>query len=109
MTAYDQQGTPAMHAAMEAAVADAARQGWTLEADGPGWARMGRREPVNHGGLALVSILTGGLGLILWAVVASKGPQWRRMIVSADEFGRVWVTHLDSKGRPLQVQAAASR
>lgn len=93
-------GTPAMHAAMYAAVAEASRQGWQLEAEGPGWARMGRREPVNHGALALLSLLTAGLGLILWAAVASRGPQWVRMVITADEHGQVTVTHLDAKGRP---------
>lgn len=98
------QGTPAQHAAMQAAVADAIRQGWVWEADGPGWARMGRREPVNHGGLALLSLVTLGLGVIVWAIVASRGPQWQRIVVSADESGRVTMTTLDAKGRPVQTQ-----
>lgn len=95
-----QQGTPAQHAAMYTAVADATRQGWQIEDQGPGWARMGKWQPVNHGALAVLSLLTLGIGLIVWAAVASRGPQWVRMIVSADEHGQVTVTHLDKQGRP---------
>ena len=62
---------------------------------------MGRIEPVNHVGLALLTILTFGLGIFLWAYAATRGPQWRSMVVSADAWGQVTVVHLDSKGRPV--------
>ena len=70
---------------------DAISKGWSIESQGQYYAVMVEGERVNHLLHLILSIITVGLWLIVWFILATSGGQ-QRMMIYVDEQGEVSVT-----------------
>ena len=62
--------------------------------DGPNGVVLGYRRPVAHGFHAVMTLLTGGLWLLVWAAAMSR--RQRRIRLEVDDWGNVWARPLAS-------------
>ena len=69
-------------------LAQAGRRGWRVEGKGDYIAFLVSGKPVNHKRHAVLSLLTGGLWLPVWAGISLFGGQ-KRMLVRVDERGNL--------------------
>ena len=74
--------------ALQDYLAQAAGRGWRMETKAETIAFMVSGKPVNHLLHAVMSLLTGGLWLAVWAGMAVFGGE-KRMLARVDQFGEV--------------------
>ena len=73
---------------LEEYLTQAGRRGWWVEGKGDYIAFLVSGKPVNHKLHAVLTLLTGGLWLPVWAGMSTFGGQ-RRMLVRVDERGNL--------------------
>jgi hypothetical protein len=73
---------------LEQRAASYVRRGWTVESHLPGQVVLTYGKPVNHVLHLLLSVLTLGLWLIAWIILAATGGP-RRLVLTEDDAGRV--------------------
>lgn len=73
-------------------VANNVRKGWRIESQTDYQAVMVKGNRTNHVLHLILSILTLGVWLIVWALVALMGGE-KRMVVEVDEYGQVLQQH----------------
>ena len=73
---------------LEEHLAQASRRGWRVEGKGDYIAFLVSGKPVNHKLHAVLSLLTGGLWLPVWAGMSIFGGQ-KRMLVRVDGHGNL--------------------
>ena len=78
---------------LDTSVMDAIGKGWSIESRGQYHAVIVEGERVNHLLHLILSIITVGLWLIVWFILATSGGQ-QRMMIYVDEQGEVSVTEV---------------
>lgn len=76
-------------AALAERVAFLGRSGWRVESHTNFQAVMVKTHRPNHILHLILSIVTLGLWLIVWAIVALKGKQRGRMVITVNEAGEI--------------------
>ena len=72
-------------------IANYMQMGYRVESQGPNAVVMVRGNPVNHLLHLVLTLLTGGLWVIVWIGVAMANQQ-SRVIVHTDEEGQAYIT-----------------
>jgi len=78
------------------AIQRASVQGWRVASQTGAQAQLVQGRPVSHVLHLILSVLTGGLWVIAWIIVAARGGE-RHQFVMVDEYGNVSPAYLSSR------------